>query len=61
MLHRKGKIQKTLVIAHCNNPGRAAFVKEEMEKRAAFKRIVITETAGVATVYASDGGIVMAL
>ncbi len=57
----KNTEEKTLVIAHCNNPERAAFVKEEMEKRASFKRVVITETAGVATVYASDGGIVMAL
>ena len=52
---------KTLVIAHCNNASRAEAVKSEMEKRGTFKRVVITETAGVATVYASDGGIVMAL
>ncbi len=52
---------KTLVIAHCNNPERAELVKKEMEKRRTFKRVVITETAGVATVYASDGGIIMAL
>ena len=53
--------EKTLVIAHCNNAARAEAAKAEMEKRGAFKRIVITETAGVATVYASDGGIIMAL
>lgn len=52
---------KTLVIAHCNNLARAEFVRAEMEKRGTYKRVVITETAGVATVYASDGGIVMAL
>lgn len=50
-----------VVIAHCNNESRAQQVKEEMQKRAPFKEIVITETAGVATVYASDGGIVLAL
>ena len=53
--------KRTLVIAHCNNKARAELVKAEMEKRGAFKRVVITETAGVATVYAADGGIVMAL
>ncbi len=53
--------EKTLVIAHCNNAARAESVKAEMEKRGAFKRIVITEAAGVSTVYASDGGIIMAL
>jgi DegV family protein with EDD domain len=52
---------KVLVIAHCNNSQRADYVKDEMMKRASFKDVIITETAGVATVYASDGGIVMAL
>ena len=36
-------------------------LKEEMEKRGSFRDVVITETAGVATVYANDGGIVIAL
>lgn len=49
------------VIAHCNCPDRAEQVKAELEKRARFQEIVITETAGVATVYAGDGGIVMAI
>lgn len=49
------------VIAHCNCPDRAELVKEELEKRASFQEIVITETAGVATVYAGDGGIVLAV
>lgn len=52
---------KRLVIAHCNNEARAEQVKEMMVKRAAFREIVITNTAGVATVYAGDGGIVMTL
>lgn len=52
---------KVLVISHCNHPERAEFVKQEMLKRAVFKDVIIAETAGVATVYASDGGIVIAL
>lgn len=52
---------KVLVIAHCNHPQRAEFVKQEMLKRGVFKDVIITETAGVATVYANDGGIVLAL
>ena len=51
---------KTAVVAHCNNRERAEFVKEELLKRIPFKDVVITETAGVATVYASDGGVVLA-
>ena len=53
--------ERTLVIAHCNCPSRARLVKEEMEKRGSFKEVIITETAGGATVYANDGGIVIAL
>ena len=52
---------KVLIIAHCNNPERAEVVKNEMCRQATFKDVIITETAGVATVYASDGGIMVAL
>ncbi len=52
---------RIVVVAHCNNADRAKLVKEELLKLAPFKQVVITETAGVATVYAGDGGIVMAL
>ena len=48
------------VISHCNNPERAAFVKGLMEQKSSFRKILITETAGVATTYAEDGGIVLA-
>ena len=57
----KDSADRVVVIAHCNNAQRAEYVKAELMKRAAFKEIVITETAGVATVYAADGGIVLAL
>jgi DegV family protein with EDD domain len=52
---------KRAVICHVNNPERAEYVKAELMKRAAFQEIVITEAAGVSTVYANDGGIVMAI
>lgn len=53
--------ERRVIIAHCNNPSRAELVKQEICKLAAFKEVLITETAGVSTVYASDGGIVLAL
>jgi DegV family protein with EDD domain len=57
-----GQTEKMRVtIAHCNCLDRAKQVKAELEKRAKFLEIVITETAGVATLYAGDGGIVMAI
>lgn len=52
---------KRAVIAHCNCPDRAEQVKAELEKCGDYREIVITETAGVATMYAGDGGIVMAI
>lgn len=53
--------QKRAVIAHCNCPDRAQQVKTELEKNGVFREIEITYTAGVATVYAGDGGIVLAV
>lgn len=47
-------------ISHCNCPERAQYVKEEIEKRYPFKQIIIADTAGVGTLYANDGGIVIA-
>ena len=50
---------RVLGISHCNCPERAAYVKEEISKRVTFKEIYVTNTAGVGTVYANDGGIVV--
>lgn len=52
---------RRLIIAHVNNPARAEFVKELMCRANKFREVLITNTAGVATVYAADGGIVMTL
>ena len=52
---------KRVVICHVNHQERALYVKAELEKRASFKEIVITEAAGVATVYANDGGVILAM
>ncbi len=64
-VERAGGPEKTkhmlLTISHVNCLERAEYVKEELLKLAPFRRIVITNTMGVATVYAEDGGIVIAL
>lgn len=52
---------KRLVIAHCNAPERAQFMKEKLCSMADFKEVVITDTCGVSTVYANDGGVILAL
>lgn len=50
---------RILGISHCNCLERALFVKAEIEKLYTFKKIIIADTAGVATMYANDGGIVI--
>ena len=54
-------MDKIAVVCHVNHPQRAEYMKSELEKRGTFKDIVITTAAGVATVYANDGGIILAI
>lgn len=51
--------QRMLAISHCNCPERAQLVKEKLEQVAAFKDIIIVNTAGVSTMYANNGGIII--
>ncbi len=53
--------KRVLAIAHCNCPERAQFVKEQIEKLARFKKIIVVDTAGVSSMYANDGGIILAV
>ena len=52
---------KILAISHVNCLERAQWVKNEIMKLAKFKDITIADTAGVATLYANDGGIIIAV
>lgn len=53
--------ERVLAISHCNCPERAKKVKEKIEKLAKFKNIVIVDTAGVSSMYANDGGVILAV
>ncbi len=53
--------QKILAISHVNCYERAMWVKDELMKLAKFKEITINDTAGVATLYANDGGIIISV
>ena len=57
----KNSEEKTLAIAHCNCPERAEYVKQLMEERIKVKNTIILDTAGVSTLYASDGGIIVTI
>lgn len=52
--------ERILTIAHCNCYERAVYIKDEILKRLPFKDFLIVETAGVSTLYANDGGIIVA-
>ena len=55
----KDVANKILGISHCNNRERAELVKQEILKRLPFKDCIIVNTAGVSTLYANDGGIIV--
>lgn len=52
--------EKILGIAHCNHLERAEYTKEKILELVPFKDVIIVEDAGVSTMYANDGGIIVA-
>ena len=52
--------EKVIGIAHCNCLERAEEFKRELMQRYKFKDIIIVETAGLSSVYANQGGIIVA-
>lgn len=53
--------EKRLAIAHCNCPERAEYVKQLITERIKVRDVIIVNTAGVSTLYASDGGIIVTI
>lgn len=51
--------EKVLAISHCNCAECAYLLKAKLERAAKFKKIFIVDTAGVSTMYANDGGVIM--
>lgn len=52
--------EKVLGIAHCNALEKAEYIKGKAAEKYNFREIIIVETAGISTVYANEGGIVLA-
>ena len=52
--------EKILGIAHCNALERAEYTKEKILELVPFKEVIIVEDAGVSTMYANEGGIIVA-
>lgn len=55
-----GHTGRRLCIVHCNCLDRAFYLKELVMKQCRFSEVLISETGGISTVYANDGGIVAA-
>lgn len=53
--------ERALMITHCNCPERAQYMLELMKKRASFRSTLIMDTAGISSMYANDGGIIVTL
>ena len=53
-------VGKRLSIVHCNCLERAFYVKELAMKQCRFDEILVSDTGGIAPMYANDGGIVVA-
>lgn len=53
--------ERMLMITHCNCPERAEFMRGLMEKRASYRDVLIMDTAGVSSMYANDGGVIVTL
>ena len=53
--------KKILYISHCNCPDRAELMRQLLLDRSKFKKINILDTAGVSSMYANDGGVIVAV
>ena len=53
--------EKTVVITHCNCPERAKMLEEAIREKLNPAKIVVMDTAGVSSMYANDGGVIVAV
>lgn len=57
----KNPSSKRLMITHCNAPAKAEQFKEMVLAKVDFAETIILETAGISSMYANDGGIIVAV
>ena len=53
--------QKILGTTHCNCPERAEAVKNAILEKISVKDVILLDTAGVSSMYANDGGVIVVL
>ena len=52
---------RILAISHCNSPKRAYMLRDAIQERMKLADIVVLDTAGVSSMYANAGGIIVAV
>ena len=52
---------KTIAISHCNCPDRADYAKMILEKIGDFKDIIVVNMSGLSSMYANQGGVIVAV
>jgi DegV family protein with EDD domain len=57
----KDAAHKRLIISHCNAPKRAEAIKELILSKVKVKETIILNTAGLSSMYANDGGVIVAI
>ena len=53
--------KKVLAISHCNCHERAILLKNALQEKMPLKNIGVLDTAGVSSMYANDGGVIVAV
>ena len=53
--------KKILMISHCNNSDRAESVRRMITDKIRVKDVIIMDTAGVSSMYANDGGVIVTI
>lgn len=53
--------KKRIIISHCNAPDRALFVEQMVKLKTGCMDIMILDTAGISSMYANDGGVIVAV
>lgn len=53
--------QKVLAISHCNCLDRGKMVRDAILARIRVKDVILVDTAGISTMYANDGGIIVVI
>ena len=56
----KDHVGRRLLISHCNCPERAEYLREQFAEKCRFSEIVVVPMGGISTVYAYDGGTIIA-